>query len=61
MKKTIIEFINYQTKERSDRLLYGNVSVIIGANEIRIIRHDEGQKVDVVNTTGLQIVIKNWG
>ena len=61
MKKTIIEFINYETKERSDRLLYGNVSVVIGANEIRIIRHDEGQKVDVVNTTGLQIVIRNWG
>lgn len=61
MKKTIIEFINYETKERSDRLLYGNVSVVIGANEIRIIRHDEGQKVDVVNTTGLQLVIRNWG
>ena len=61
MKKTIIEFINYETKERSDRLLYGNVSVVIGANEIRIIRHDEGQKVDVVNTTGLQLVVKNWG
>lgn len=61
MKQTIIEFINYQTQERSDRLLYGNVSVVIGANEIRIIRHDEKQKVDVVNTTGLQVVIRNWG
>ena len=61
MKRTIIEFINYQTNERSDRLLYGNVSVVIGANEIRIIRHDEGQKVDVVNTTGLQVVVRNWG
>lgn len=40
MKRTIIEFINY---------------------EIRIIRHDEGQKVDIVNTTGLQVVIRNWG
>ena len=61
MKRTIIEFINYETNERSDRLLYGNVSVVIGTNEIRIIRHDEGQKVDTVNTTGLQVVIKNWG
>lgn len=60
MKRTIIEFINYETKERSDRLLYGNVSVILGANEIRIVRHDEGQKVDVVKTNGLQVVIRNW-
>lgn len=61
MKKTFIEIKDINTNETETRVVRGDVSVLMGINEIRIIRHDDDQKTDVINTTGKVVIVKNWG
>lgn len=61
MKKTFIEIKDINTNETETRVVRGDVSVLMGINEIRIIRHDDDQKTDVIDTTGKVVIVKNWG
>ena len=61
MKKTIIEFRDQNTKIESHRLIYGNVSVIIGKTVLRYIEHDKDQKTTVIDITDKLVTVRNWG
>ena len=61
MKKTLIEFRDQNTKVESKRLLYGDVSVIIGKTELRYIEHSKDQKTTVINITDKLVTVRNWG
>ena len=59
--KTIIELLNLETFKTETLIIDGWVSVIVGGNEARIIHHHEDSKVDVIDLTNKQIVVRNWG
>lgn len=61
MKKTLIEFRDINTNMESIRLIFGNVSVIVGKTELRYIEHDKNQKTTVIDITDKQVVVRNWG
>ena len=61
MKKTFIEIKDINTNKTETRVVRGDVSVLMGINEIRIIRHDDDQQTDVIDTTGKVVIVKNWG
>lgn len=61
MKKTFIEFKDVETNKVSTRLIYGEVSVIMGINTVHIVHHDENQKTDIIDTTGKIVIVRNWG
>ena len=61
MKQTYIEFRDINTKEKSTRLLYGNVSVIVGKSELKILRLGEDRKEDTIDIRDKIVIVRNWG
>lgn len=61
MKKTFIEIKDINTNEVETLVVRGDVSVLMGINEVRIIRHDDNQQTDTIDTTDKVVIVRNWG